>query len=198
MRVRRFLASCAVSCAAIALLLAAMGCGGGFSCPFTRPSCCDNAIFGCGPFDLPQGCSCNEYALRTFSGELKSSASKASQSPRAPRDETWRVALQKTSGNCSYLSNSVTSTVLIRTAGTRVQIRPIGYPTLRGTRSGRSTRVRGTQSVGMLRCQATLSGVISHISSPRGATSASIDMACQNSTLSCRATFTGSARKILP
>ena len=58
------------------------GCeGGGGVCPWQRPSCCDNNLFGCGPFDLPQGCSCGDYLSRSFQGIPLSA--KASSSRRS-------------------------------------------------------------------------------------------------------------------
>ena len=45
---------------AIALALLISGCSG-LNCPFERPDCCDNFVFGCGPFDLPDGCDCGDY-----------------------------------------------------------------------------------------------------------------------------------------
>jgi hypothetical protein len=44
----------------IALALLISGCSG-LNCPFERPDCCDNLVFGCGPFDLPDGCDCGDY-----------------------------------------------------------------------------------------------------------------------------------------
>lgn len=179
-----------------ALAISFTSCSGGISCPFTPPSCCENALFGCGPFDLPQGCSCNDYFSRSFSGGAKSTPARPPRSRKTPRDETWRITLRKTSGSCPYLANQVTGTVLIRSAGNLVQVRPIGYPTLRGTRSRKLLRVRGTQTIGFAGCKAAISGALSQVSSSGGDVSASIDLACRTQVLSCQATFSGQARKV--
>ena len=117
------------------------GCEGG-NCPFQRPACCDNALFGCGPFDLPTGCSCGDYFSRSFQGEIKPSHQNLFTSADLSMDGTWRVSLTKTAGGCSYLQNSTKGTLLVRERSKKVSIK------LRGVACSNSS----------LSCQASYEG----------------------------------------
>jgi hypothetical protein len=167
----------------------------GVSCPLTRPACCDNALFGCGPFDLPQGCSCGDYFSRSFSGAPKSVATKQASS-RGIQDSTWRISLERKSGDCSYLRNSIQTTLLIRSVGRQIQAKALGYPRLRGTRTSRSMKMRGKRQTGFAACTVQLDASIILTNPSEGTAQGSIEISCPASDLSCSATYYGMARKI--
>ncbi len=176
-------------------LLSSSGCSGG-NCPFTRPSCCDNALFGCGPFDLPQGCSCADYFSRSFSGAPLSLTATARPSSRAAKDSTWRISLEKRTGDCSYISDRVRTTLLMRTQGRQLFVRALGYPRLRGTRSGRTIHIMGQHRLGLPACTISTSAAITLSRTTQGQIKGSVAVSCQNTLLSCSAEFTGEARRI--
>lgn len=184
-------------CVFIPLLLSLLGCSG-VSCPFTRPACCDNALFGCGPFDLPQGCSCSDYFSRSFSGSPISSPRGVIKrdSVSAVQDSTWRVALEKRSGDCSYLSNSIRSTLLIRSQGRQIWMKVVGYPRLRGVRSGNLMRARGQSSALFPRCTVAIKSSINLSTSTQGVANGAVEVTCKNSALSCSAQFSGAAQRV--
>jgi hypothetical protein len=180
-----------------AALLAAItvsGCAG-VSCPFNRPACCDNALFGCGPFDLPQGCSCSDYFSRSFSGAPISQAARQISS-RGVQDSTWRIALEKRSGSCSYLRNSIQTTLLIRSQGKQLQVKALGYPRLRGTRSSRSMKMRGKHQLSFPACTVQLDASILLTNPSQGTAQGSVEISCSASSLSCSATYSGMARRL--
>jgi hypothetical protein len=186
--------SCLVYLLTIFNALALSGCAG-VSCPFTRPSCCDNALFGCGPFDLPQGCSCSDYLSRSFSGAPISRATKQISS-RGIQDSTWRLSLVRQSGDCTYLRNSLQTTLLIRSQGKQLQVKALGYPRLRGTRSSRSMKMRGKRQIAFPACTVQLDASILLTTPSQGTAQGSVEISCSASSLSCSATYSGLARRI--
>jgi hypothetical protein len=178
-------------CAAFVLV----GCSGA-NCPFNRPACCDNALFGCGPFDLPQGCSCGDYFSRSFHGAPKSEPAMIAQSPKRIQDSTWRISLEKQSGNCSYLRESIQTTLLVRSQGRQLQVKALGYPRFRGSRTSRSMKIRSKRQLGFPRCMVQLDASIVLSSSSQGNAQGAVDIACSTQALSCSATFSGVARKL--
>jgi hypothetical protein len=172
-----------------------LGCSGA-DCPFTKPSCCDNALFGCGPFDLPQGCSCSDYFSRSFSGVPKTSASTRALSVRGLQDASWRLDLQRDGKGCAYLSSSVRNTITIRSLGRRVEVKALGYPKLRGLRTNRSLRARGMHRLIFPRCSITIDASMIQESENKGRVSGTAVIACQQEALSCTTRFTGVAQKL--
>jgi hypothetical protein len=185
-------------CCLSVLLIATftVGCEGG-NCPFNRPACCDNALFGCGPFDLPEGCSCNDYLQRSFSGK---SIKLNSQSPRSQailQNSTWRVQLRKEDDNCPYLGRSIQRTVTIRRQGRRAEINLFGYSKLRGIVSNKEIRVRGVHRLNFPRCDVSLTALISEMSSTKGTATGRVAIRCQQQpALSCSTNFSGVAQRL--
>jgi hypothetical protein len=182
------------------------GCSGGFNCPFDKPACCDNAVFGCGVFDLPDGCSCNDYALRSFSGATLAGA--RPQSVLMSVDPTARARALSASGtwrsvghkivpaSCPLFPTRVTRTLLIRQTGARVRVKLMGYGTLRGTRVRNSVRAQGAHKVPALGCVAFVRSQLSverAVSSPHTVT---IDWRCQERANSCSVIYRGVAKKL--
>lgn len=182
-----------------ALLLACVwtvGCNEA-NCPFTRPSCCDNALFGCGPFDLPQGCSCGDY----FSRSLRTSVATtpllfSSRAQSSISESSWRVALRKDNMSCPYLNQRVQQTLIIRSQGRRVEIKAFGYPRLRGVRSGKTIRARGVHRLLFPRCSVTINAAMTQDSELSGRVQGGVAVLCQQSSLSCSTTFSGPAQRL--
>lgn len=182
------------------LITVLVGCEGGGSCPWERPKCCDNSLFGCGPFDLPQGCSCNDYFSRSFQGLPLQSQAAPNITPlkRAvtTAQGTWRISLQKTSQGCSYLSKQSTSTLLIREKSRKVSVKALGVVSLRGKREGRRVKTRGEFKSPYPSCVADIKTVMTLTSATAGTVSATVDVLCTNQALSCSASYVGSVKKL--
>lgn len=173
-----------------------VGCDGGVNCPWDRPSCCDNALFGCGPFDLPQGCSCGDYFSRSFQGVPL--AKRASRAPMTANsmEGTWRASLQKNGGGCGYLSRNTTATVLVRERQRQVSLKMLGFVTLRGNRFGKNVKPKGQVKLPLRRCTADIATDISLTSAASGTVAGTIRVACQNQTLSCVTSYSGHLKKM--
>lgn len=172
------------------------GCDGGLNCPWDRPSCCDNVLFGCGPFDLPQGCSCGDYFSRSFQGmPLQRSSSRASMTPNS-MEGTWRVSLQKKGNGCSYLSKTTTTTVLVRERKQQVNLKMLGFVTLRGNRVGKNVKPKGQFKVPLQRCTADISSDLNLTSATTGTVNGSVAVTCQNQALSCSTSYSGQLKKM--
>ena len=187
---------------ALALIVClASGCSGGFDCPFDRPSCCDNVLFGCGPFDLPNGCSCGDYFIKSFSGGVKSN-----QTPKAGtisaldlRDTTgtWRAAGQKQIKTaCPLLPVAPTTTLLIREETQRVSMKVQGITTLKGLRVGNVIKVQGAYKVPGIGCEAFIKAELTPSSVSTSPLTSTIDVRCINKKLSCNVSYKGTARKL--
>lgn len=177
-----------------------VGCGGGFNCPFERPSCCDNLTFGCGPFDIPQGCSCGDYFSRSFNNIARARQEPLMTPARARAvgsAGTWRISASQTvSDGCPLLPKSVTYTVLIREKRRRVQVKVPGYLMLRGKRAGRKVRTQGSYSVALLGCRGSVRGDVNLRDPSNASLRVAIDATCENPDLSCDVTYEGSARRL--
>jgi hypothetical protein len=178
------------------------GCAGGFDCPFDRPSCCDNVLFGCGPFDLPNGCSCSDYFLKSFSGFKL-----ANQTPRqtlisaqgvlADTSGTWRTTGTKTNSKaCPLLPASATSTLLIREENKKVSIKLLGYSTLRGNRVGDVVRVQGAYKMPPLGCEAFIKTELTPTSATNSPVTTTVDWKCKVPSRSCTVTYKGNAKRL--
>ena len=172
-----------------------MSCNGGASCPFERPSCCDNALFGCGPFDLPQGCSCGDYFSRSFSGGALRVHPKSGKRGELSSDGIWRVALERTSGGCSYLDDKINQTLLIRERNRKVVVTILGVSTLRGNRMNREAKVRGQFRTISPRCVAEMRGDLSMVSASSLNVSSFVSVVCKQKELSCTASYAGRAKR---
>lgn len=181
----------------VCLTLALAGCeGGGGNCPWNRPSCCDNNLFGCGPFDLPQGCSCGDYFSRSFRGSPLQVKAAPVRQTTSTAEGTWRASLTKNGGGCSYLKRQTTATVLIRERNQQITMKLLGFATLRGNRVGRNVRTRGQIRVPFSQCSADVKSEMNLSSGTSATVSGTVDVACRSQNLSCTATYSGALRKI--
>lgn len=178
------------------MTILASGCDGGGSCPFQRPSCCDNQLFGCGPFDIPQGCSCDDYLSRSFQGApLRGSAGRKALASFST-EGTWRVSLRKATSGCPQLSTQSQRTIIARERGRRVELKILGYANLRGSRVARLVRARGEYRTLFPRCVADAQVKMSLIDPRSARVSAELQITCAQSALSCAATFEGGAKRL--
>lgn len=183
--------------AAAFIALVLVGCeGGGANCPWERPSCCDNNLFGCGPFDLPQGCSCGDYFSRSFQGSPIRSKASSNRQTLATTEGTWRVSLTKRGNGCSYLKKQATATVLIRERNQQVTMKLLGFANLRGNRSGRHVRTRGSVRVPFSRCSADITSAIALSSATAGTVQGTVNVSCASQQLSCSSSYSGDIRKM--
>lgn len=182
-------------------MLFAVGCGG-FDCPFDRPACCDNVLFGCTIWDLPQGCSCEDYALRSYAGVRL-----ANQTPKQPpvtvsgvladTSGTWRATGTKTSRNaCPSMPMTSTSTLLIREQNRKVNVKILGYGTLNGSRTGDVIRAQGAFKVPGLGCEAFMRSEMVPASAVSSPMTVDISWVCRNPRQSCNVTLKGTARRL--
>lgn len=187
---------------ALALLaFIASGCSGGFDCPFDRPACCDNVLFGCGPFDLPNGCSCGDYFIKSFSGAVKSTQGPRSETVSAldlsDATGTWRAAGQKQiKSACPLLPITPTTTLLIREESQRVSMKVQGITTLKGLRVGKVIKVQGAYKVPGIGCEAFIKAEFTPSNVSTSPLTSTIDVRCINKKLSCNVSYKGTAKKL--
>lgn len=177
------------------MAFALTGCEGG-NCPFQRPACCDDTLFGCGPFDLPTGCSCGDYFSRSFQGVKKTKKETLFTRADLSMDGTWRVSLNKTSGGCSYLQDTAKGNLLVRERSKRVSLKLRGITTLTGVRYSRRVRARGQYKVMFPKCTAEFSSTFALINSMNANVSGTIAVFCRNAELSCQASYIGKAVRL--
>jgi hypothetical protein len=199
--IRAFLAACLIVLSGLL-----WGCASGFNCPFDRPSCCDNVVFGCGTFDLPSGCSCSDYFLRSFNGttlpqtpaqSVMISARSRVRAQRVAAAGTWRATAQKTDfAACPLFPNNVTATLLLRETGSRVSMKLLGYGTMRGLRARNTVRAKGAYKVSALGCVAFVQSQLSLTNPSGSAYTVTLNWSCQSKANSCSATYQGSIKKL--
>jgi len=113
------------------------GCGG-LGCPLDVPDCCRNVVFGCGPFELPFGCSCSSYGYSATAGAKITAASVF------PTQNLWKGSLRQQSSSCLGLEKSIQGNLQLTTSSRRVKITVPGYGVLRGHRRNREYRAVGS------------------------------------------------------
>lgn len=182
--------------ASLIVAILAVGCDGGVDCPLERPSCCDNQLFGCGPFDIPQGCSCDDYFARSFHGAVKRESAHAARLRRYTAQGTWRVSLQKTSTGCAHLPAQTRRTLIARDRYGRVEFKLFGYTKLRGIRTNRDVRVRGEYRTPFPRCTADIQVHMKIVDAVSATATSTLQVRCSQEALSCDATYSGAARRI--
>jgi len=195
---------------ALSAVMLCLGCDGAY-CPYQRPSCCDNALFGCTSSELPQGCSCDDYFSRSFSGmKLQRATPLYTENVYSPAlrskaqrlnalrsvEGTWRVSLTKTSSGCDYLSDKVSRTFLIRERRRKVNVKLLGVTTLSGMRMGGRVRARGSYRTFFPRCSADIKTTISLTDSQNATVTGSLTTQCSQSELSCSVTYQGVAKRL--
>jgi hypothetical protein len=177
----------------IVALLASVGCSGGLNCPFQRPQCCDNALFGCGTFDLPQGCSCDDYLSRALRDKGLFSAPLVNARALTSANGTWRLSLSQTQSSCPGMLRIVSGNVDIRERRGRVSVKTPGYGTLRGRTSRGILRASGVYKPFVAGCSASVSSTMT-VRTGQGPVRTSIDVNCGQ--LQCSMVYEGQGRKL--
>jgi len=175
--------------------LSLVGCNGGLNCPIDTPSCCDNVLFGCGVFDLPFGCSCDQYGrfLSTNVAALKSvSAAKSTPSPGL--NGNWSGILRRSSASCSGFLQEARGMLHVTTGKKRtVNVLIPGYGTLKGRRLTGGYRVSGTYSLPRSSCRANIVAKFKKTRNAAGNISARIFYSCRAYT--CSVKYAGAFQK---
>lgn len=180
---------------ALFVLFSLSGCSGAY-CPYERPSCCDNVLFGCDQFEMPQGCSCDDYFSQSYGGMKLQRSTPLYTKALKSVGGTWRVSLTKTSSGCDYLGNKVTNTLVMRERRRRVNVKLPGVTTLTGLRFGAKVRARGNYRTFFPRCSADIRTSINFTDANNAAVTGSIATQCAQPGLSCSVTYQGTARRL--
>lgn len=175
------------------------GCSGGFTCPFNRPACCDNVLFGCGTFELPGGCSCSDYFLNAnFARQYRMVSYRQFPKRAAPMSSgTWRIVATKDDpSSCPLLLQRLSRKVRIRESARQALLNVPGILTLEGKRVGNKLGLSGERSISSLGCRAKMGATVTLRRALIADVRISINAKCRNPTLSCNATYQGTARKL--
>lgn len=172
-----------------------VSCGGGFNCPIDPPSCCYNVLFGCGLFDLPGGCSCDDYGLGFRTGLVtRGAASNANAVPGLAG--TWRGTLARQSTTCSYALPKVSGGIKINSRGDSLRLSVPGFGDLFGSR-GKNVRANRAALQGMYRRGNCLADVRANLSTRRAGLSEArvkVTLACGRADV-CRSLYSGVLQK---
>lgn len=184
--------------ATLLISLTVSGCGGGFNCPFQRPSCCDNVLFGCGPFDMPQGCSCGDFFSNSFRGSYAVKQGQLMRMTANTAAGRWRVKLNRTTSNCRSILSTVVSNVTLSQSGSRVTLTAPGIATMRGTRTNNTINTTGQYTpMLMLGCDAQLSSKMELTAVDKANVTGDVTITCRSRpSNNCSATYRGEAAKL--
>jgi hypothetical protein len=174
------------------------GCGGGFNCPFDRPSCCDNILFGCGPFDLPQGCSCSDFFSYSSRGSFAVKRGELMRMTATTAAGRWRVRLNRQSSNCRNVLSTVVSNMTLSQSGSRVTLTAPGIATMRGTRTNNTINTTGQYTpLLFIGCDAQLSSRMQLTANDKASVTGSVKIICKNRPANnCSASYSGEAAKL--
>lgn len=183
---------------ALFVIVTVSGCGGGFNCPFQRPSCCDNVIFGCGPFDLPQGCSCGDFFSNSFRGKFAVKQGQLIRMSTATAAGKWRAKLTRRTSNCRSILASLVSNVNISQSGSRVTLTAPGVATLRGTRTNNTINATGQYTpMLLLGCDAQISSKMDLTAADKANVTGNVTIKCKSRpSNNCSASYSGEAMKL--
>lgn len=180
--VHRFLLIC---------LVLLVGCDGGVDCPLDPPACCYNSLFGCGTFDLPQGCSCSRYGL---SRSLPRRAS-LSRTKVVSLGGVWRGTLTKASSSCRNVLSQVRGSYRVTERSGRVVVTIPGMGTLSGRRTPGGFVATGRYQPIFLLCPMTINATYGAKTQSFGGISVAISRRCSERATSCEMLYRGSSRR---
>jgi hypothetical protein len=181
------------------LIFTLTGCNSnGLNCPIDPPDCCENVLFGCGTFDIPDGCSCSDYPF--LSSKLHSlKEQKVRVASSATLAGMWRVALTKSSSSCSLAPQTAISTVRVRDAKGRFSIVVPGYGTLSGKSRKGSGEASGTYRIFGPKCTARVSARLATTGAKlnlEGTSVMTVNVNCPIQKLQCTAKYAGRVTKL--
>jgi hypothetical protein len=171
-----------------------LACDGEFNCPANRPACCDNVLFGCGPFELPDGCSCSTYfSSSAFSSEATRAYSITRSSTGPGFTGTYRTRLTAPAKVCPGFLPTIGGAVRVRDSRGRVVVTVPGYGVLRGRAVGASLQAKGSYRPLLSACSAALALSMS-APTPTSRVAVNIAVTCRG-IRSCNAQYSGSATR---
>ena len=167
-----------------------VGCdSGGLDCPLDPPSCCYNTLFGCGTFDLPDGCSCSQYS---FLSARRNKLLSTTVSPGV--SGLWNVNLKRTSSMCPLLQRNFRTLVRTHERKGLVSVAVPGYGKLRGRMQGKGYTASDRSTFPLTRCSAEISTKFKSTGTGVGKATAQIKYSCPTG-YKCSAQYEGSMRK---
>jgi len=178
------------------IFLLFVGCGGGLNCPIDPPSCCYNQLFGCGTFDLPLGCECEDYGLAFARiGFRASPAKQLSSTPSGRMSGIWSGMLEQTSSSCLGAPAEIGGVIKVRERGDKVTVSVPRYGKLRGTKRGRralkvSKSIKDPLAICSAQVSATLKGSKPGVAAAR----ANVEYGCISG-ISCTIDYSGTVEK---
>ncbi len=179
-----------------AAVLLCAGCEGGIDCPIDPPACCENVVFGCGLFDLPQGCSCSQYGLAyTKLPPAPLTAAVAPRSVSPGLSGNWSGILQRGATTCSTLPAALRGSVRVAERKGIVNVTIAGYGQLRGKTTTAGYSVTGRYSVPFSSCSAKLATKFTTLRRGTGKAQVQIDYSCSKSKYACSAQYRGTLQK---
>lgn len=166
--------------------------GGDGDCPFDPPRCCYNVLFGCGPFDLPEGCSCRDYGLffnRNISSNVMPMKNASMASPLLGKE--WMGTLMQTGGTCSSAPKQVSGIVIVnRRKDGRVTIAVPGYGNLVGRVRGSTITANGSFTPLFSSCRSQVATTMKKVNSRLSPTRSTFKYVCRSEVV-CDAAYSG-------
>ena len=178
-----------------ALLAVSSGCDGSFDCPIDVPDCCDNVVFGCGLFDLPMGCTCEQYGRALHHNIAALASSQVTKSlPSRGLNGTWSGILKRSSSTCpSFLAN-VRGVIGVSERKGVVTVFVPGYGRLRGKVRGSGYTVSGSYTPARSSCRAQLRAVVKRSGPAIGNVQLQVNYTCRARS-SCASQYRGTLQK---
>ena len=185
-----------------------IGCsGGGLSCPFNIPSCCYDALFGCGTFDLPSGCSCSDYGFLSRASArkeivaqqndpvLKRHLRSLSVNQKATNlSGAWSGVFNKQSSTCAGIVKQVNGVVSVKDINNKVSITVPGFGTVSGRKISNRSNVSGSYRVPFTSCKASVAVRMQQVGSGIVTASSSMTYSC-GAAVQCQAVFSGTLQR---
>ena len=172
----------------IALIVFCLGgCDNGINCPLDPPSCCYDSLFGCGTFDLPQGCSCSQYGLfRSFRNQTYGRAITAKSVAGL-----WQGRLERTFSTCQGAPAVVSGSLNVKERRGKVTVSVPYYGSLRGSRTRSGFSVSGAYAPLFSLCDISVRASFLAHSRKSGKLVAAVENRCKFTQTACTATYQG-------
>ena len=172
----------------VALSVFIIGCDNGVNCPIDPPSCCYNALFGCGTFDLPQGCSCSQYGLfRSYPAANYPRRSAISGSLSG----AWQGQLDLVTSTCQGAPPLISGALNISERSGRITVTVPFYGTLRGARTRSGFRVTGEYAPLLSSCKISVRASYASRSKRSGRLVTAVENRCPFTATACSVAYQG-------
>lgn len=180
----------------LALLVLVQGCSQGGLCPLDTPDCCENYLFGCGTFDLPFGCTCEQYGVfsATKTPKVPSAASSKKSKPTRSLSGTWRGGLTRNKSTCLGAPANLNGVLFATERNGKLTIVVPGYGTLRGSgNAARGYKLRGAYVPFLSSCKADIQATFLSPRAGSARINAKLTYSCGSR--SCSAEYQGNLKK---